>query len=115
MTAILPPSGGGLRVRFGVGDVSCPITPALAVPAITVTAIFTFVNAWNEFVLALTLLRSSENYTLPLQVFAQVAGRYQIEWHHVMAASLLATVPVAVVFSWLQRFLIRGMSAGAVK
>jgi len=52
---------------------------------------------------------------LPLQVFAQVAGRYQIEWHHVMAASLLATVPVAVVFSWLQRFLIRGMSAGAVK
>ena len=87
----------------------------LAVPAITVTAIFTFVNAWNEFVLALTLLRSSENYTLPLQVFAQVAGRYQIEWHHVMAASLLATVPVAVVFSWLQRFLIRGMSAGAVK
>lgn len=87
----------------------------LAVPAITVTAIFTFVNAWNEFVLALTMLRSESNYTLPLQVFAQVAGRYQVEWHHVMAASFLATVPVAIVFSLLQRFLIRGMSAGAVK
>lgn len=87
----------------------------LAIPAMTVTALFTFVNAWNEFVLALTLLRTQDNYTLPLQVFAQVAGRYQVEWHHVMAASFLATVPVAVVFAFLQRFLIRGMSAGAVK
>jgi multiple sugar transport system permease protein len=87
----------------------------LAVPAIVVTATFTFVNAWNEFVLALTMLRSGENYTLPLLVFGQVAGRYQIEWHHVMAATLLATVPVAIVFSLLQRYLIGGMTAGGVK
>ena len=87
----------------------------LAVPAIVVTTMFTFINSWNEFVLALTMMRSSENYTLPVMVFAQVAGRYQIEWHHVMAATLLATVPVAVLFSWLQRYLIRGMALGAVK
>jgi multiple sugar transport system permease protein len=87
----------------------------LAVPAIVVTAIFTFINSWNEFVLGLTMIRSSEQYTLPVQIFAQVAGRYQIEWHHVMAATVLATVPVAVVFSWLQRYLIRGMALGAVK
>lgn len=87
----------------------------LAVPAIVVTATVTFINAWNEFVFALTLLRSSENYTLQIKVFSLVAGRYQIEWHHVMAATFLATVPVAIVFSWLQRYLIRGMSLGAVK
>lgn len=87
----------------------------LAVPAIVVTAIFTFINSWNEFVLALTLLRSSEDFTLPVQIFSQVAGRYQVEWHHVMAGTVLATVPVAIVFSWLQRFLIRGMALGAVK
>jgi multiple sugar transport system permease protein len=87
----------------------------LAVPAIVVTTMFTFINSWNEFVLALTMMRSSENYTLPVMVYAQVAGRYQIEWHHVMAATLLATVPVAVLFSWLQRYLIRGMALGAVK
>ncbi|TJW39522.1 MAG: carbohydrate ABC transporter permease, partial [Mesorhizobium sp.] len=52
---------------------------------------------------------------LPVQIFAQVAGRYQIEWHHVMAGTVLATVPVAIVFSWLQRYLIRGMALGAVK
>ena len=87
----------------------------LAMPAMIVTAIFTFINSWNEFVLALTMLRSSENFTLPIQIFSQVAGRYQVEWHHVMAGTLLATVPVAIVFSWLQRYLIRGMALGAVK
>ena len=87
----------------------------LAVPAIAVAAIFTFINSWNEFVLALTLMRSSEDFTLPVQIYAQVAGRYQVEWHHVMAGTVLATVPVAIVFSWLQRYLIRGMALGAVK
>lgn len=87
----------------------------LAVPAIAVTSIFGFINGWNEFVLALTMIRSSDDYTLPIQIFSQVAGRYQIEWHHVMAGTVLATVPVAIVFSWLQKFLVRGMALGAVK
>jgi len=87
----------------------------LAVPAIAVTSIFSFINGWNEFVLALTMIRSSEDYTLPVQIYSQVAGRYQVEWHHVMAGTMLATVPVAIVFSWLQKYLIRGMALGAVK
>lgn len=87
----------------------------LAVPAITVTALFSFINAWNEFVIALTMLRTQESYTLPIQVHSLVAGRYQVEWHHVMAAALVATLPVAVVFSWIQKYLIRGLSVGAVK
>ncbi|TPK97920.1 carbohydrate ABC transporter permease [Mesorhizobium sp. B2-4-14] len=87
----------------------------LCLPAIAVTAIFTFINAWNEFVVALTMLRSQESYTLPIQVFSLVAGRYTIEWHHVMAATLLATLPVAILFIWLQRYLVRGLALGAVK
>lgn len=87
----------------------------LCLPAIAVTAIFTFINAWNEFIIALTILRSQENYTLPIQVFALVAGRYTVEWHHVMAAALLATLPVALLFAWLQRYLVRGLALGAVK
>ncbi len=87
----------------------------LAVPALAVTGIFSFINSWNEFVLALTLIRASEDYTLPVQIYAQVAGRFQVEWHHVMAATVLATLPVAIVFSWLQKYLIRGMALGAVK
>jgi multiple sugar transport system permease protein len=87
----------------------------MATPAMAVTAIFTFINAWNEFVLALTLLRSKEQYTLPLQVFSLVGGRYTIEWDQVMAATLLATLPVSILFAWLQRFLVRGLALGAVK
>ena len=91
------------------------ITIPLAMPGIVTSVIFTFIAAWNEFVVALTMLRSQETYTLPIQVFSLVAGRYTIEWHHVMAATLLATLPVAIVFIWLQRYLVRGLALGAVK
>jgi len=87
----------------------------LALPAMVVTAIFSFINSWNEFVIALTMLRNQAGYTLPIQVFSLVAGRYQVEWHHVMAAALVATIPVAIVFAWLQRYLVRGLALGAVK
>ncbi len=87
----------------------------LALPALAVTAILTFIYGWNEFVLALTNLRSSDNYTLTLKVFDQVGGRYSIEWNIVMAATLLATVPVAMVFAWLQRYLVRGLALASVK
>jgi multiple sugar transport system permease protein len=87
----------------------------LAAPALTVTAIFTFIQSWNEFVLALTLLRREENYTLTIQIFSLVAGRYSVEWHHVMAATFAATVPVAVIFAWLQRYFVRGLAIGGLK
>ena len=87
----------------------------LAAPAMVVTAIFTFINAWNEFVIALTMLRREENYALPIRVFSLVAGRYTVEWHYVMAAAFVASVPVAIVFAWLQRYLVRGFALGAVK
>jgi multiple sugar transport system permease protein len=87
----------------------------LALPALAVTAILAFIFGWNEFVLALTTLRRPENYTLTLKVFDQVGGRYSIEWDIVMAATFLATVPVAIVFAWLQRYLVRGLALAAVK
>lgn len=87
----------------------------MAVPAIAVTAMFTFINSWNEFVLALTVLRTEENYTLPIQVYSLVGGRYTVEWHHVMAAALVASLPAAILFSWLQKKLVTGLSSGAVK
>ncbi len=87
----------------------------LATPAMVVTAIFTFINAWNEFAVVYTLIRSPENKTLTVQIVDLVAGRYSVNWHQVMAAALLATLPVAVMFSWLQKYLVKGLSLGAVK
>ena len=80
------------------------------------TAIFTFINAWNEFVVALTMLRRAGELHTTIQVFSLVAGRYTVEWHLVMAATFAATMPVeAIMFIWLQRYLVRGLALGAVK
>jgi multiple sugar transport system permease protein len=87
----------------------------LAVPAMAVTGIVTFVASWNEFTVALTLLRDPAMMTLPIKVVNLVAGRYSVEWNQVMAATLLATVPVAVVFTVLQRYLVTGLTLGSVK
>ncbi len=87
----------------------------LALPAIAVTGIVTFVASWNEFTVALTLLRDPSRLTLPLKVVNLVAGRYSVEWNQVMAATLLATLPVAIVFTLLQRYLVTGLTLGAVK
>jgi multiple sugar transport system permease protein len=87
----------------------------LAMPAIAVCGIVTFVASWNEFTVALTLLRDPSRLTLPLKVVNLVAGRYSVEWNQVMAATLLATLPVAVVFAALQRYLVQGLTLGAVK
>jgi multiple sugar transport system permease protein len=87
----------------------------LALPALAVTGIVTFVAAWNEFTVALTLLRDPSRLTLPLKVVNLVAGRYSVDWNQVMAATLVATLPVAVVFTLLQRYLVGGLTLGAVK
>lgn len=87
----------------------------LAMPALGVTAVFIFIYCWNEFVLALTLLRSNENYTLTFQIFSLVGGRYSIEWNNVMAATLLASVPVALIFARLQRYMVTGLTLGSIK
>ena len=87
----------------------------VAVPAISVTAIVTFVAAWNEFTVALTMLRDPSKLTLTLRVVNLVAGRYSVQWNQVMLAALLATLPVAVMFAALQRYLVQGLTLGAVK
>jgi len=87
----------------------------LAAPAIGVTAIVCFVSGWNEFVLALTLLRSPERLTLTMKVFLLVTGAYRVDWQLVMAAALATTLPAAVMFSVVQRFMVRGLAMGGVK
>ena len=84
----------------------------LSLPAILVTGIFGFITSWNEFALALTLLRNQKNFTLPIQIFSLVAGRYEVEWNYVMAAALAATLPVAAIFACFQRYLVRGLRIG---
>ncbi|MGI3903446.1 MAG: carbohydrate ABC transporter permease [Janthinobacterium lividum] len=83
----------------------------LSVPALCVVVLFNFIASWNDFAIALALLRSPGSLTLPVQVQALVAGRYEVEWEQVMAAVLVATGPVAILFSVLQRHLGAGFQS----
>jgi multiple sugar transport system permease protein len=87
----------------------------LAMPAIGVTAIFTFISAWTDFILAFTLLRTPEKLTATMKLFYLVSGTYHVDWNEVMAATLVTTVPIAVIFILLQKQIVGGLALGAVK
>ena len=86
----------------------------LSLPAVAVTALFSFLAAWNEFLLALTFNTSNEMYTLPVGLASMISATGQA-WGDFAAASLLVSIPVVFLFIIFQKFLIEGLSAGGVK
>ena len=90
------------------------VTVPQALPGLIATFIFTFILAWNEYVLALVLLSSEENYTVSLGVANLIASIALYSWPLVTAAGTLATIPVLILFFFVQRRLVSGMSVGAL-
>ncbi|MDP6899291.1 MAG: sugar ABC transporter permease [Candidatus Thalassarchaeaceae archaeon] len=86
----------------------------LSIPAVAVTALFSFLAAWNEYLLALTFNTSNDMYTLPVGLASLISSTGQA-WGDFAAASLLVSLPVAILFIVFQKFLIQGLSAGGVK
>jgi len=86
----------------------------LAMPGMAVTFLFAFVLAWNEYLFALVFLNSFDNYTVSLAL-GGFRGQYLIEWNLLFAGSAVLTLPVLVMFLWLQRSLAQGLTAGAVR
>ncbi len=86
----------------------------LAQPAIAVTALFSFMTAWNEFILAATFLSDERMYTVPV-VLQQFVGDYNTEWGYFAAGAIIVSVPVMALFFKLQTYLVGGLTAGAVK
>ncbi len=86
----------------------------IAWPGVAATAIYTFVQAWNEFLFALTLITDNDLKTIPIGL-ANLFGQYTTQWDLVMSASVVATLPTLIIFLFLQRQLVSGLAAGAVK
>ncbi len=92
------------------------ITLPLAAPGIVTALIFTFISAWNEFLVALTLSLGESPSQQPLPVaINNYIGEYSIDWGHLFAAGLVATVPVIILFAFIERRVVSGLTAGAVK
>ncbi|NNF05356.1 MAG: sugar ABC transporter permease [Candidatus Eisenbacteria bacterium] len=86
----------------------------LSTPALTITALFSFMAAWSEFIVARVVLQSSELFTLPLGL-ESLAGTFQTEWANYAAGSVLVCIPVVILFMLLNRFLVSGLTLGGVK
>lgn len=87
----------------------------LSKPGIMTLAIIEFVNNWNSFTMPLVLINSPDKYTLPLKLTQLVQSQESLNWAQIMAANLLTVIPVIIIFLILQKYIIKGVMAGAVK
>jgi multiple sugar transport system permease protein len=86
----------------------------MVMPAVVASTVFSFIAAWNDFMISLTFVSSPDNRTLPLGLFSFL-GQYTVQWHYLMAASLVTVVPVVILFLFIEKHLVSGLTAGAVK
>lgn len=90
------------------------ITLPIAMPGVVTVVIYTFIAAWNEFMFALTFINVTEKRPLTLGLYNFV-GRWTVSWHYLMAAALLALIPVIILFMLIEKQLVQGLAGGAVK
>ena len=86
----------------------------VSVPGIVSVGIYTFMQAWNEYLFALTLTKTVDMRTVPIGI-QLLMGQHSYEWNEMMAMSILGSLPVLILFLFFQRYFIGGMTAGSVK
>jgi multiple sugar transport system permease protein len=92
------------------------ITLPLAMPGIVTAVIFTFIGAWNELLVALTFTSGESPGRQPVTVnLNNYIGQYSIDWGHVFAGSVIATLPVIALFALIEGKVVGGLTAGSIK
>jgi ABC-type glycerol-3-phosphate transport system permease component len=86
----------------------------LSLPAIVSVSIYAFLLSWSEFMFALTFITNPSKATLPV-ILSTFITEYQTRWGDLMASSFLATIPALVIFGFLQKYFVKGLTEGAVK
>jgi multiple sugar transport system permease protein/raffinose/stachyose/melibiose transport system permease protein len=90
------------------------ITLPLCVPGVIATATWSFIITWDEFVFAYTFINSEKLWTVSVGLSSFI-GQYSADWGQIMSGAVLATFPIAILFMFFQRYLVSGLTAGAVK
>lgn len=96
------------------GKIFWRIVLPLAKPAVAITALFSFMTSWNEFILAATFMDKEDMYTAPVGLRFFVGGFSQ-QWGYFAAGSIIVSIPIVVLFLYLQKYLVSGLTAGSVK
>ncbi len=86
----------------------------LTKPGLVTTAIYAFIISWNDYLFAQTLITEPLKKTVPLGI-AEFNGYYKIFWNDLMASSVMASIPIIILFIFLQKHFVSGLTAGAVK
>lgn len=90
------------------------ITIPLAMPGIVTALIFTFIAAWNEFIVALTLTTKPDKEPFSVAIDNYI-GQYTVDYGHLFASTVIATIPVIVLFGLIERRVVDGLTAGSIK
>jgi multiple sugar transport system permease protein len=90
------------------------VTLPLAMPGVVTALIFTFIAAWNEFISALALTTNGSDYPLTVRLDSFI-GQYTVDWQHLFGASVVATIPVFLLFALIEGRVVGGLTAGSVK
>jgi len=90
------------------------VTFPLALPGVVTALIFTFIAAWNEFIAALTLTTSNDVTPLTVRLDSFI-GQYTVDWQHLFGASVVATIPVLILFALIERRVVGGLTAGSIR
>jgi multiple sugar transport system permease protein len=96
-----------------IGALFRVIVPVMK-PGIVAAFIFNFVNCWNELFLSVTLMNRDQNKTIPTALNGFITS-YNIDWGSMSAAAVLTIVPTMVLFAFASRYIVQGLTAGAVK
>ena len=96
-----------------LGAIARTLIP-LSFPALVGAGLYTFLLAWNEFLFAVVLIESWEKRVITMAIYSLLA-EFVTEWSMMMAFSVLASAPLVVAFIFLQRYVVQGMTAGAIK
>jgi len=90
------------------------VTLPIALPGLVTAVIFTFVSAWNEFTIALTIMSSPEKKPLPVGLTGFI-GEYDTYWEYLFATTMISIIPVVILFIMIEKYLVGGLTAGSVK
>ena len=87
----------------------------LAAPVLAVIALISFISTLNEFVIASVILETQHRFTLPVGLWQFIDQKYSEHWGPFAAGVLIAAIPAALLFAFLQRYIVQGLTQGAVK
>lgn len=86
----------------------------LTAPALAVLAIFSVMWRWNDFLWPLIVLNSKENFTLQIGLNS-FQGEFSVQWHYILAMTVLSLLPVTIIFTFLQKYITTGISGSGMK